>query len=62
MIAEQLGKLTHKGIDVLELSVNRGKTYICHLIDIFEFFHNKIADIFGLDFAIQRVEQLLLDI
>lgn len=62
MIAEELGKLTHKGVDILELSVYRCKPDVGDLIDILELVHYQLTDVIGLDLSVQRVEQLLLDI
>ena len=55
MIAEELGKLTHKGVDILELSVYGCKTNVSNLVDLLELVHNELADFGGADFGLKRV-------
>ena len=57
-----LVKLVHEGVDVLELSVNRGKSDISNLVDALLFFHGIGADHVGRDLAVKGVLQQILDL
>ena len=42
--SEKVLKLLHKGVDILEFPVNRGKADICHLVQLLQRVHCVLAD------------------
>ena len=57
LLVQKLVQLGHKGVDVLELAIDRGKTDIGHLVGGFQLFHDLFADHLGAGLTLQRVLQ-----
>ena len=62
LVLEQGIQLVHKGIDILELAVDRCKAHIGHLVDRAQLLHDQLADGLARDLALERTEYALLDI
>ena len=58
----QIFKLAHKGFEILEFSVYRGKADVCHVVDIFQLIHDQNADMLGGYLAVQGILKLGFDI
>lgn len=54
-VLQQFIQFFHERIDVLKLTIDRGKSDVCHFIYIPQPFHHLLADAFGAYFLIQRI-------
>ena len=61
-LLQKMRKLLHKGIDILELAVDRGEADIGNLVERLEPLHDHLADLARRAFALEPVLQLLLDL
>ena len=55
--ADNVGKF----VDILKIPIDRGKTDVSHLVQMFQFGHHHFADFFGADLALAQREQLFHD-
>ena len=53
--SQEFGKFVHKRINVFELPVNGGEAHIGHLVNVFQFFHNQLADVNGRHFPVEGI-------
>ena len=58
----QLLQLIHKGVNILEFTVDGGKTDVCNRIDILQLSHDELANLRGGNLTFLMAEDLLLDI
>ena len=60
-VFEELVELVHKGVDILELTVNGSETHIAYLVDILELVHRKLADLLSGNLTVKARLNLALD-
>ena len=54
-VVQKFVELIHKGVDVFELPVDRGKANIGHLVQVFQLFHDQFTDLFAAHFTAQFI-------